>query len=125
MGINFLVSRSRFDKPQAYYPSPNVTVNLVTPRRKKKAKLPNPDPSNYRINSWDRRNGFLLVEVVYPDCTNFEGTKLLLFKDVTINQLKAQKMIDPHFSNNKRYYSPVARFEPTKLGRELARKVMK
>jgi len=83
-------------------------------------KLPNPDPSNYEIIRSLQVGYKLVVEIVYPDCTNYEGKKILVFEDCNINMLTAQKIIDPHFSNNKSYYSPIARFQPTNKGWELA-----
>ena len=41
-----------------------------------------------------------------------------------IEKLKAQKVIDPHFSESKKYYSPIARFEPTMRGWGMAMKFM-
>jgi hypothetical protein len=52
----------------------------------------------------------------YLDCTNYEGIKILLFTDTTLSQLHKQKVIDPHFSDNKTIKSPFARFEPTPFG---------
>ena len=82
--------------------------------------LPNPDPSNYTIIRSLQIGYKLIVEIVYHDCTNYEGKKILVFEDCNINMLTAQKLIDPHFSNNKSYYSPIARFQPTKKGWEMA-----
>jgi len=77
---------------------------------------PNPDPSNYRIKRSRSLRGNLLIEIRYPDCTNYEGNKILLYRRTTLKQLKKQKHIDPHFARNKKFKSPVARFEPTKRG---------
>ena len=81
---------------------------------------PNPNPGNFRIIRSHYEAPFLIVEVQYPDCTNYEGRKILVYQDITLNQLKAQGTIDPHFSNNKQYYSPKARFEPTEWGWDTA-----
>lgn len=81
---------------------------------------PNPDPKNYRIMNFQRIGRFLIIEVNYPDCRNYEGNKILLYKDVLIDDLRNQGSIDPHFSDNKNMYSPIARFVPTNEGRELA-----
>jgi hypothetical protein len=56
---------------------------------------------------------YLLVQVRYPDCTNYEGNKILLYENCTVNQLVAQGSLDPHFSENTDYHTPVARFAPT------------
>lgn len=77
----------------------------------------NPDPSNYRIErklELDRNT--LVLEIVYPDCSNYEGRKILVFRNTPFNRLVKQGVIDPHFSNNKKFYSPFARFEPTISG---------
>ena len=87
-------------------------------------KLPNPDPSNWIINDYWDDGDYLLVDITYPDCTNYEGRKHLLYKGVTLKKLKAQKLIDPHFSESKKYYSPIARFEPTMKGWGMAMKFM-
>jgi hypothetical protein len=90
-----------------------------------KSVNPNPDPSNYVILKSLELNGHLLLTVKYPDCVNFEGHKILLFQDLTLDQLKLQKTIDPHFSNNKKFHSPFARFEPTMWGWSVAETLMK
>jgi hypothetical protein len=84
------------------------------------SNLPNPDPKNYIIKRYIQIDKYLLIEINYPDCTNYEGNKILLYENITLNQLKSQKLIDPHFSENKNYVSPIARFEPTDKGWELA-----
>jgi hypothetical protein len=61
-----------------------------------------------------------VVLVRYLDCTNFEGKKILVFKDA--NQLLKELntglpntlRLDPHFS--KSLDSPFARFKPTTEG---------
>lgn len=98
------------------------TSSARYPNTKERAseKLPNPNPANYEIimSLYDDDKKFLLVLIKYPDCTNYEGKKILLYKNTTIENLKKQKLIDPHFSDNKKYISPIARFEPTSYGWE-------
>ena len=88
-------------------------------------KSVNPNPSNYVILRSLELNGHLLVTIKYPDCINFEGHKILLFQDLTLDKLKLQKTIDPHFSDNKKFHSPFARFEPTGWGWTVAETLMK
>jgi hypothetical protein len=108
MGIK-LFSSSSFDR------KPERVTEYVT--------LPNPDPSNYKILEWmSYANGYLIVKIKYPDCTNYEGKKILVFKNCSLTDLKKQRKIDPHFSKNKKMFSPVARFEPTDEGWENAQK---
>lgn len=62
------------------------------------------------------------MEVEYPDCTNFEGRKILVFQDVSISMLLDQGAIDPHFSEANNFHHPIARFIPTPEGWEMAKK---
>jgi len=62
----------------------------------------------------------LIVGIKYHDCKNFEGKKILVFKNLYIERLEMQKLIDPHFSENKNFHSPIARFEPNDEGLENA-----
>ena len=76
----------------------------------------NPDPYNYTIKMQVQIGKYLIVYIIYPDCTNYEGKKILVYKDIKFEDLQKQMKIDPHFSDNKRYYSPIARFKPDKEG---------
>lgn len=88
------------------------------------AVAPNPDPSNYKILSAIENPNGLVVEIQYIGCTNYEGRKILVFeKGVTLIDLVNQKLIDPHFFQNKSFKSPIARFEPTVRGMNLAKKI--
>jgi hypothetical protein len=109
MGMHHF-SSSSYDKPT----QPNVTVNVTLP------KLPNPNPKNFRILSYFTMGRYLVVKVNYPDCTNYEGDKVLLYRDTTLEGLEAQGSIDPHFSNNANFHSPIARFVPTVYGWRMA-----
>ena len=86
---------------------------------------PSPLPRNYRILDYSEDNGNLLLSIQYLDVENFEGKKILLFRDFTYSQIITQKEIDPHFSESKEMKSPFARFEPTLSGWNLALKISK
>jgi hypothetical protein len=103
MGIR-LFSHDEYDSP---------IIGKIVPKG-------NPSPSNYKILETLTFGNMLIVEIQYPDCNNYEGKKILVYEGVTISQLKKQKLIDPHFSENKDFYSPVARFEPTQKGWKMA-----
>lgn len=77
--------------------------------------LPNPKPGNYKILNSVQLGQYLVIKIKYLDCTNYEGVKVLVFKS-TLYKLRKQKLIDPHFSENKKFISPIARFEPTSRG---------
>lgn len=78
--------------------------------------LPNPNPKNYEIVRYEQVNDHLAIEIRYPDCTNYEGRKVMVYRNVDLDQLRAQGAIDPHFANNPKFISPFARFEPTDKG---------
>lgn len=84
----------------------------------------NPNPQRFEILRVAKQNNFLVVEVRYPDCTNYEGRKILLFKDnMTEEKLRRLSSLDPHFMNDPKLASPIARFEPTSNGWEMAIKL--
>lgn len=84
-------------------------------KNQKDLKQPNPKPNNYDIIRSIVINEYLVIEIKYPDCINFEGKKIMVYR-CELKDLVKQKLIDPHFSESKKYYSPIARFEPTNEG---------
>ena len=81
----------------------------------------NPDPKNFVIERAEMFGLHVVTEVVYPDCKNYEGRKILVFKGCTIAYLAKQEFLDPHFCHNSTHPSPFARFEPTEDGWYAAR----
>ena len=101
-----------------------VVIDRVREVPEKVDRISNPDPYNWILNDSYQDGRYLLVSVTYPDCTNYEGKKVMLYKGVTVQKLKDQRTIDPNFSSNKRFYSPVARFEPTVEGWEMGKRLI-
>lgn len=63
----------------------------------------------------------LVVEVLYPDATNFEGRKIMVYENVrSFADLlrRTGNRLDPHFSQVS--MAPIARFKPTERGWALA-----
>ncbi len=85
-------------------------------KEKKKPKNPNPNPYRFKILEWMQTGPYLAVKINYPDCTNYEGNKILVYDGIDIDDLKKYDCIDPHFSGNEKFKSPIARFEPTEQG---------
>lgn len=86
-----------------------------------KTVVSNPDPKKYRILREKRINDFLILKINYPESTNYEGNKILVFKNCTILDLVQQEQgIDPHFSDNEKLISPIARFKPDDEGWKMA-----
>lgn len=85
-------------------------------------ETPNPNPKNFRVVQHEYIGTWLIVIVNYPDCKNYEGDKLLVYKGVELKKLVEGGSIDPHFSASP--MSPIARFRPTPLGVVMARKLI-
>ena len=127
-------SSSTYDKPKekdmgcslgsgmscSTYEKPKVVEKVKVAEK----PLPNPNPERFEIRSSIQKGRFLLLLVNYPDCTNYEGNKILLYENVDIYDLMEQGSIDPHFSNNKEKFSPIARFLPTDYGWQMAEKLI-
>jgi hypothetical protein len=107
----------RFFSSSSYDSTPCKSVEI-------KSTYPNPDPNNYKVLRSYEFNNKLIVEIKYLDCTNYEGNKILFYENCTLLKLLKQKSIDPHFSENKKFFSPTARFEPTERGWCMAHKMM-
>jgi hypothetical protein len=84
---------------------------------------PNPDPKHFKITKWEQIGPHLVACIKYPGCTTYEGNKILVFEETRLEDLAGCSLIDPHFSDNapKTTRVPVARFEPTVRGWNLAR----
>lgn len=78
---------------------------------------PNPNPANYRVVEHHEVGDFVILKVKYPDCTNFEGEKILVFKGIERFALTSRGFLDPHFCKKSKL---VARFVPTKQGCDMA-----
>lgn len=115
MGVLSLFSKSSYDDDAG------IDINKVSKSSYDKidVRLPNPDPSNYKIVRSKQFKKYLAVMINYPNCTNYEGNKICVY-ECTLKQLLKQKKIDPHFSENKKFYSPIARFIPNENGWEMA-----
>ena len=69
---------------------------------------------------WIKEIGdYTMTKILYPNCENFGGYKILVFHKISKEQLQCERLLDPHFSTSK--ISPIARFKPTFEGVELAR----
>lgn len=91
----------------------------------------NPNPARFEFVRIAKVGKFFLTEIIYPDCSNYEGHKILVFdrmfkgKPLTKKKIQNMKVLDPHFSNSKEYLAPIARFEPTERGWRMAIKLAK
>jgi hypothetical protein len=111
MGVFKLFSSSSHDKSASIF-----SHWLSDSEHSDTVFIPNPRADNYKILKYKEIGDNLILIIKYLDCTNYEGKKILVFKNVSLKKIMNQGLIDPHFSENKNYYSPFARFEPTKKG---------
>lgn len=79
----------------------------------------NPDPKKFEILHIVQRRDFVIAFVQYPNCKNFEGNKILVWKGLTVAQVRQMEEMDPHFASDSEL-SPIARFRPTQEGFNLA-----
>ena len=107
------VFRRRFSS-SSYSSSPSPPSSPSSP------SVGDPDPDNFTMLNSFQDGKYLIVELKYPDCSNFEGKKILVYHNVTLVDLINQKKIDPHFCDDTEYKSPIARFVPTDVGWEMA-----
>jgi hypothetical protein len=126
MGVIKHFSSSSHDKSSSMFSrwlSKSSADNVRT--ETKYESLPNPRPDNYEIIRSTKLGKFLVIEIKYLDCINYEGKKILVFENCSVAALKKQQLIDPHFSENKKFISPIARFEPTNKGWDMALKLIR
>lgn len=78
-----------------------------------------PVPSNFRIVRLHVGTHHIAAEILWPDASNYEGRKVLVYKTDTTLLLNA-KELDPHFQEDRGELVPIARFEPTQTGWRMA-----
>lgn len=83
-----------------------------------------PNPKDHEVKSATTVNDYLILTIKYPNATNYEGLKILLFdKGTRLQTLRRQGGIDPHFLESETHIHPIARFEPTERGHAMAVKL--
>ncbi len=84
----------------------------------KEVLVGSPNPRNFQILEAGMNEAFTILKVKYPDCKNYEGMKILVYKGHVLKELVRQAELDPHFCD--KHLSPIARFAPTEEGIKLA-----
>ncbi len=79
-----------------------------------------PNPNIFKFLQIIQGSRYLYVEVLYPNCTNFEGRKILVM-DCTVTDVAYMKVLDPHFLEGNKI---IARFRPNEEGKSLAKKLI-
>ena len=74
-----------------------------------------PSPTNFKVLKHQFVGGNTVAVVEYPNCTNFEGKKVLVW--LGRQPVDTWTHLDPHFNNpSKDSHTPFARFRPTAEG---------
>jgi len=138
MGISLLGSSSSFDSNSKnvcsrdqeqlvlgsaeFYPYQNIKEIKGRLHNLEEVNKKQPRANNYSIIKTFEINNHCVLEIQYKNCTNYEGRKILVFRNIDLIELlkRNNNLIDPHFSDNINYVSPVARFEPTPEGLDMA-----
>lgn len=79
----------------------------------------NPNPHNYIVENGFNVNNHCVLIIRYPDADNYEGRKILVYKNMSRMDVIKHSKIDPHFAETG--LSPFARFEPTSDGLKAAK----
>jgi hypothetical protein len=90
----------------------------------KEKLVPFPDPKQFEIIDTQEIGGgdlqYLVAVVRYPQCPDYEGRKVLVYKGIKAEYFRRWKEIDPHFNTNQPRKTPMARFRPTNEGLAMA-----
>lgn len=118
-----VVGRIAFAPPFDSKAGREVLAQRRRSAEKARAGVSNPNPRRFDVTRVEGVGCGLVVEVVYPDCTTYEGRKVLVFAHTREIDVRAATVLDPHFTDHAPAGAlvPVARFEPTDRGWQLAR----
>ncbi len=100
---------------------------LVKKKEKEEAELyaKTPDKERYEIVGFTRIGRHLVLKVLYPNCVkcSYEGNKVMVFLNVTEEDVVRWRVIDPHFRERtpqqnapREAPGPAARFPATTEG---------
>jgi hypothetical protein len=82
----------------------------------------NPNPERYKIDKCIQMDDLIIVRIKYNDARDFEGYRVLVLENVTIEDLMNASGIDPHFAEDEyAAFSPIASFKPDEHGIERAK----
>lgn len=84
-----------------------------------------PNPWKFTIHEiWQYKHATVAI-IDYPNCTNFEGSKVIVFRGQQRDALLKAEQIDPHFYQKSTTLSIIARFRPDAKHVDLARQFAK
>lgn len=83
-----------------------------------------PNPSVFSIIKIASCNRNVAIVIKYPNCKNYEGDKIIVYRNVAVSEVLGAREIDPHFKDAGKL-KPFARFEPTDEGWDKAMWLLK
>ena len=119
MGIRLFNRCSLYVPPPTGRPSWKRSCSSYTPSASTEGSAP--DPVTFKIIKTLQVGKHLVVKINYPHCTNYEGNKVCLFINTKKSEFLQRRRIDPYFA--KTLQAPFARFKPTKLGWDAAKRL--
>lgn len=75
----------------------------------------NPDPQRFTILCSEQIGPHAVIKVRYHGVINYEGIKVIVYLDTSVEEIESQTSLDPHFDLPPGI-RPFARFEPTLRG---------
>lgn len=78
-----------------------------------KERRSNPNPAVFKITCHYTARGNTAIYINYPNCKNYEGDKIIVFRNMSFREIQKLREIDPHFTENGKIF---ARFAPTDDG---------
>jgi hypothetical protein len=104
----------------SFHPYNNIEELKNKINELEKVQKLNPRADKYIIEKSIQVDSNLVLFIKYLNCTNYEGNKILVYKNTDIQTLLKVNngLLDPHFSNNDNFINPFARFVPTQEGLE-------
>jgi len=82
-----------------------------------------PDVSKFMVIKMEQVGYNIVVYINYPNCSNYEGNKICVYRNADFTDFIGLDKLDPHFTDVTTKISPFARFEPTKEGWDMAVKL--
>lgn len=116
MGLRLFGSNSdSHSVPRGYAP-----LFVADPQPKSTPAAPDPDPRKFSVKQKLTLDGnMIVVRINYEGCTTYGGDKILVYDDRDkFHMVLGSGYVDPHFLDDS--YSPIARFEATDRGWDLA-----
>ena len=83
-------------------------------------RLGEPQAHRFSIVEMDQVEKNVVALISYPDATEYEGVKLLVYRHTSVEAVWTSLKLDPHFLESSPFPTPFARFEPTSEGLEAA-----